>query len=1032
MERERLLSQLDTLRARGAVLCVGPPGAGKTTLVASWLETRRLKSIWYQLDAGDADLPTFFHYLKQSAAAYERKGQRPLPALTPEYLADLAGFARRFFRVLFDRLPAQAVLVLDNYQEVPPDSPFHSLIADAVAEMPAGQAIVILTRRDPASSYARLLINERMGVLDWRDLRLTYAEAETIARRRGHEGDVDVGAAFADSSGWVAGFTLLLERSTRSRQGIDADDVERLSDVFNYFAGQFFDEYALPHRRLLLRLGFLPVMTGGGARAMAGTEAIDLLEDLHRRRLFTERRTTPGVTYQFHALFRAFLQHRARTDLAPEALRDARRIAAHILAREEQTEEAIRLHIESGDLPSARGLIIGQAPVLIDAGRWQVVIDSIALLPAQRVEGDSRLLLWRGMARVAIRPGLARGDLEAAHRVAIEQGDHACRLLAAAGVIQSYILEYASFRNLDPWIDALEDGLAVSSRFDHEEGELRVQSALLIALAYRRPSSRLVAGCVERVFHLAQGAAPINLRLVSMAYMLAYGTTTGPLVLAHRALPMLEALIGDPRSTSLNIAWASFIIAHYHVISGSVAARRSATNRIERIAADDGLPFVRVFVYVMEGWGACQAADFVTARAVIEKLEGVVDRNHAYDVASVHSLRMLLACCTGNPDQALEEGAKAVALFDASGSIMHRMLNRDIMASAALLAGRVEHADRLLRELRSIGRSARPTWMEARIRVHEALVLFARGEHAMAVPALRDALVHAIEHGTVAQLKLVRPIMSRVAAHALESGIEAGFIREFVRANRIVAPPGVDDAWPWPIKLYTLGRFSILLDDEPIDFTRKVPRKCLLLLKAIIAMGGREVRQERLMDALWPDESGDAAYEAFAQTLLRLRRILRDASAVQLLDGLVSLNPSSVWVDVDAFGAHGTEEPAETAQRLVRLYRGDFLANESDQPWSASMRERLRQKFIHLVSIAGQVLENQGNADLAIGLYLRGLDADPLAESFYQGLMRCHAAAGRPAEAFSAYRRLRQQLSVILGITPSSSTEALVRRLSLR
>ncbi len=87
-------------------------------MVASWLDTRSIKGIWYQIDPGDADLATFFYYLGQAAAPFSRKSKRSLPLLTPEYLADVEGFARRFFRELFARLPADATLALDNYQEV--------------------------------------------------------------------------------------------------------------------------------------------------------------------------------------------------------------------------------------------------------------------------------------------------------------------------------------------------------------------------------------------------------------------------------------------------------------------------------------------------------------------------------------------------------------------------------------------------------------------------------------------------------------------------------------------------------------------------------------------------------------------------------------------------------------------------------------------------------------------------------------------------------------------------------------------------
>jgi len=61
--------------------------------------------------------------------------------------------------------------------------------------------------------------------------------------------------------------------------------------------------------------------------------------------------------------------------------------------------------------------------------------------------------------------------------------------------------------------------------------------------------------------------------------------------------------------------------------------------------------------------------------------------------------------------------------------------------------------------------------------------------------------------------------------------------------------------------------------------------------------------------------------------------------------------------------------------------------------------------------------------------YRRGIEADELAEEFYQGVMRCHAAMGRTAEGMAAYRRLRQTLSVVLGVQPSESSEQLMQLL---
>jgi DNA-binding SARP family transcriptional activator len=92
-------------------------------------------------------------------------------------------------------------------------------------------------------------------------------------------------------------------------------------------------------------------------------------------------------------------------------------------------------------------------------------------------------------------------------------------------------------------------------------------------------------------------------------------------------------------------------------------------------------------------------------------------------------------------------------------------------------------------------------------------------------------------------------------------------------------------------------------------------------------------------------------------------------------------------------------------------------------------RERLRGKFVRLVETVAQAEETEGNWENAMAHYLKGLEADDLVEVFHLGLMRCYRALGRPAEAITAFRRLRQTLSVVLGITPSPAAEALAQEL---
>ena len=48
--RPRLFALLDQGQTRAVTWVAGPPGAGKTALVASYLETKKTKEVWYHLD----------------------------------------------------------------------------------------------------------------------------------------------------------------------------------------------------------------------------------------------------------------------------------------------------------------------------------------------------------------------------------------------------------------------------------------------------------------------------------------------------------------------------------------------------------------------------------------------------------------------------------------------------------------------------------------------------------------------------------------------------------------------------------------------------------------------------------------------------------------------------------------------------------------------------------------------------------------------------------------------------------------------
>jgi DNA-binding SARP family transcriptional activator len=188
--------------------------------------------------------------------------------------------------------------------------------------------------------------------------------------------------------------------------------------------------------------------------------------------------------------------------------------------------------------------------------------------------------------------------------------------------------------------------------------------------------------------------------------------------------------------------------------------------------------------------------------------------------------------------------------------------------------------------------------------------------------------------------------MPRLCALALDAGIETATVQRLIRRYEWKPPQDRPESWPWPVRIYALGGFRVLIDERPLTFTHKTPRKPIALLKAILAFGGQEVPVSRLVDALWPDDDGDSAYHSFGLTLHRLRKLLGRADAVLLSDGKVSLNDEIVWTDVSLCERALSSNPAPGGiAAALRLYRGPFLADADESPWTIARREQLRRKL---------------------------------------------------------------------------------------
>ncbi|MEK6678745.1 MAG: bacterial transcriptional activator domain-containing protein, partial [Nitrospirota bacterium] len=314
------------------------------------------------------------------------------------------------------------------------------------------------------------------------------------------------------------------------------------------------------------------------------------------------------------------------------------------------------------------------------------------------------------------------------------------------------------------------------------------------------------------------------------------------------------------------------------------------------------------------------------------------------------------------------------------------------------------------------------------------------GNEADAVQSLRLGMAVGRKEGLMNTLGWLPSVMSRLCAKALEHNIETDYVQMLIKKRGLISPEGfMSELWPWQIKIHTLGRFGLLIDDKPLQSSKKAQKKPLEMLKAIISLGGREVKEGEITDLLWPEAEGDAGHKSFEVTLIRLRRLLGNDKAIRLQEGLVTLDSRYCFVDVWNFerligkadglwNENKQREAIQFSEKAINIYKGSFL-KEDRQPYMLSLRERLNGKFTRLLRRAGRYYEDAGDIKRAAELYQKGIEVNNLCEEIYQSLMLCYQRLGLKAEAIAAYHQCYNAMTAILNTEPSARTKEIYRQI---
>ncbi len=1034
VKRVRLFKLLDRWKQHSIVWVSGPPGAGKTTLVASYLEVRKTKNFWYQVDEGDLDSASLFYYLAELAKQSASSKRAALPYLSPDYLPDLCGFARRYFRELFQRLGENTVLVLDNCQDAASDT-FHLILRQAGEEVPPGSCLIAQSRATVPTELLRQFTNKQLQALGWEELKLTDVEANAIVKLNTKRREAEAVALNKQCDGWIGGLVLLLAQHENGHRGKQTKAFESKEALFNYFAEEVLSRAAPMDRKLLLRTSLFPHITVPMAIEITQDQgAGEILGALYKKQYFIERKVEGELTYQYHDLFREFLLARLSSEYEPVQLTALRQRAAVILELTGRWHEAVELFMQAQDWPNGAKLIRTHAEMLLGHGRWQTLNDWFKNVPEHVIDDDPWLLFWYASAQIPVDPAAAYLSIKRAHAAFVETQDNVGQFYALSKAIMlSYTLG-VSFAVFDEWFPKLELQLARLTQYPSIDAGAQAWTAYLMMINLRVGRGNLMElgeHWLTKRFQsneLGQG-----LRLMVGDQLLHQAIWPVQLELGqsiHFKLKRLAEAGDAPPELRYH---ATKDLGYWHYFNAEYAESLVFFDRAGQLATQYGMEAQYIFTQCYQVLARCGLGDVHGATAIMKEIAARPLHGDVFSNSAVNWASGVLEATSGNHANAYDRATKAASEARAAGFTLLEIVTEMLAAVYAVDLNRTDEATSIVRHVRELSRDTMWRFPHCLLGAIEAEIHLRQGDKDLALDALQETLRLAQNPRMAAFLVSAKHWLPRQLVLALETGIEVETTRQLIGRFDVEPIDATSESWPWRIRVYTLGRFQILHNGQAIIFSAKVPRKILALLKAVIAYGPGPVAERDLIEALWPNVDGDAGYESLKVATRRLRKLLGEENAIHLKEGGISLNANLCWVDAFAFDesanrAIARELPSDTSACL-KLYRGNFLPSEQDQSWSLVMRERLRRRFVHLVVERGKEFEKRADYETARQCYAHGLDADQLVEELYQGLMRCHLAEAKHAEGIETYRRLRNILSVILSVAPNQQSQRLFQAL---
>lgn len=964
----------EALRGKGVWLWA-QAGSGKSAAVASFLSESEARGIWCSLGDGDSELQPLYRHLRSALNT-----PHPDTDQEGEFLID---HLRNVCGALFRGVLTPVVLIFDDCHCVNEDAPLWRFLHHCFEEAPIGVSFIFISRQRPHGIFSNNLAKRQLALLRQEVFRLEEADAVDFLAQQHPVLPLMARKEIAQRcGGWMMALNLLGEWATASRT---TDGVPPV--LQDYLETQFFSSHAQADRELLLELALLPAIDPAQATALTGQKGVgERLERLAQECLLVARSgEAPNVKYVMQPVLREFLLAKAPRMLERKRLVQLCARMLPVIPDMESSAPIIRVLAELHAWSEISGHVAASINRVLVPGSGQVLEKWLDHVPPAVLSEDPWLSYAEGHCHVL------RSSFSEAYACFLmawegfrQGGDTEGQLLAWAGAVNALHQGERDLFLMDEWIsridDMLKDGMLPNSR----AGVMVAQHGL-VPLFLRAPGHPCVAkwaAMLEHVIHRRESYSDVMLAALPLMRYKSWNGASQKARALIEAIPPPEAAHPVPFD---RIAWHA-IQAMGGLHGGSYSHVLEHVHAALGMLPQNAMPAMRWRILICGGYAAIEHGDHEQANWFLQAARGMRRLVTPFDEAQYHFIAgwaLLLQEQHAASRAHFEEAIDLMRACNIRWGLAHTHAS---LAHALIPLGHYHEAAIHIASAEQMDGNSCSRMLQHFITLTRAWYELETGGRESGMAHLKNAFALARSEDFRSSPWITRSFLIRMCMYAIEHRIEVAFIQRLVRETGLVpeSPPIEISEWPWPVRIFTLGRFGLLKDDQPLPTSSKGHGKPIELLKLMVAMGGRDVPKQALLEILWPELDGDFAEKSFDTTLYRLRKLVGHERFVQVHGGTLSLDQNLVWVDIWALGrvlgaVHPDREGLDPsrlvamADKLMALYSGDFLGADGSYPHYERKRRQLRRMFMEEVVDIASLMTAAGREKEARELYRQAL-----------------------------------------------------------